>query len=498
MRARQVQWSEVDGDAILPRRYADAPRDLKMWKLGDVVDMASGLYVSEYVAATEERSRPYLRVDNVRSFLPNLTGPDLVHVRADLVPGYQRVSVRVGDVVIARTATLGRAFVVDGSLDGAVMSQHVTRLRVRERGEDTVAPHVLAAYLNTPAGKEAVISRASGSTRLELTHHDLASVEIPAALASVLMDEALDARIASLFGEMRERVLAARARCGALAGEPLEEEGGLRIASVPFGERAFEESMLPRFHEPGWERVASILASHFQLARLGDLARVQRGAGTTSREYRDSGIPYFRTSSLVNEGIDLFPEHYGDEATYQEHGQGVGAGDVLLTIEGKIGFVALLADGERALVKNHIEVVRPTSAKLPAGFLTAWLGSWPIQRQLARYTVVQTTIPGIASASREVLVPVSGRTPSSQRLLAEVMAFAEVEVQRSLRARRSLMDEFNRLRERVLHATGQVKPASPLLEDARPDRVPKASRQVGLLKRGRQASVEEEFDRPSD
>lgn len=487
-----VPWAEVEGDAILARRYADGSKRGACWALGEVADIASGLYVSEYVPEDTGGAKPYLRVDNVRAFLPNLTGPDLVHVRADLVPGYARVSVRVSDVVIARTATLGRAFVVDASLDGAVMSQHVTRLRVRDDLSPPIGPHVLAAYLNTPEGKEAVLSRASGSTRLELTHHDLATVEIPKALASVAVDGTLAARLATLFKDMRTRVSSARTLCGTLVGEAPAQERGFRASMTAFDEAAFEESMLPRFHAPAWAEVAKRLSARFRLLRLGDIAAVQRGAGTSSKEYRDSGIPYLRTSSLVNEGVDLFPDHYGDEATYDEHGQGVAAGDILLTIEGKIGFVALLGGEERALIKNHVEVIRPFPSAPPPGFITAWLGAWPAQLQLARFTVVQTTIPGIASASREILLPVEGKTAADRKLLQDVMTAAADGLKDAVAARVELRRELDALRARVCAATGQ---STPEVSDVnpRPDRGADIGRQTGLVKGRRQAPIEEEL-----
>ena len=455
MKANTVPWHEIQGDAILARRYTDTAVRRASWPLGEIVELASGLYVSEYVPANTPGAKPYLRVDNVRTALPNLTAVDMENVRADLVPGYARVSVRVGDVVIARTATLGRAFVVDRSLDGAVMSQHVTRLRLRDDHPGRISPHVLAAYLNTPAGKEAVLSRASGSTRLELTHHDLATVEIPQALAGVTLDGGYADRVAVLFAEMRESVTAARALCGALVGLPPQIEAGFRSCFTPFEAEPFEESMLPRFHAPAWGSVVSRMSARFRMVRLGDLAKIQRGAGTSSKEYRDRGIPYLRTSSLVNEGVDLFPDHYGDEATYEEHGQHIGAQDILLTIEGKIGCVAQLGVGERALIKNHIEVIRLLPSAPPSGFVTAWLGAWPAQLQLDRFTVVQTTIPGIASASRELLVPVDGTSVHDRACLADTMEKAQTCISRSISARSKLASELDRVSVLVVTATSQ-------------------------------------------
>jgi type I restriction enzyme S subunit len=450
MKHSMVDWRDVQGEALLAKRYVGEYRGEDFWPLGDVIDVASGLYVRKYVSEGTDGSVPYIRVDNVRAFLPNLTVGDVEHVVADDVPGFERVSVRKGDVVIARTATLGRAFVVDESLDGAVMSQHITRLRVNEAFRDRLHPHVLAAYLNDEAGKDAVMSRASGSTRLELTHDDLRSVPIPMALVGIRLPPGFGDEIERLFRHMRNGMKAAHRKCGDFVGTPPSDERYLS-SLVPFSVDEFEESLLPRFHDPAWPRLKSELTGRFRCVRLGDLAEVKRGAGTLSKEYQTSGIPYLRTSSLVNFGIDVFPDQYGDEETYAAHGQLLGEGDVLVSIEGKIGQVAMLGSGERALIKNHIEYVRLRDSTVSAAFLTAWLGSWPAQVQFRRYTVVQSTIPGIGAAARDILIPVAQQGRRQDEYQAGLKEIEE-HVRSAVAGRVQVRAAFERLQSQLSEA----------------------------------------------
>jgi hypothetical protein len=126
-----VEWSRVAGTHLLPKRYVDQVDVEDAVQIDGVCDVASGVYSDSYSPATTRGAVPYLRVNNVREFVPNVTPCDLEYVipRSDWG---NRVCVAHGDVIIARTGTLGRAFVVPRSLDGAVMSQHVTRLRLRQ------------------------------------------------------------------------------------------------------------------------------------------------------------------------------------------------------------------------------------------------------------------------------------------------------------------------------------------------------------------------------
>jgi restriction endonuclease S subunit len=446
MRVALVEWTRIVGTHFLPKRYIDPITIMPAVQLGDICDIASGVYADAYAPKTSCGGLPYLRVNNVREFVPNLTPCDVEHVIPKDDWG-ARVCVAVGDVLIARTGTLGRAFVAPRRLDGAVMSQHVTRLRLREYS--TVRAQLLAAYLNSPQGKAQVMAVASGSTRLELTHDDINRIRIPRnALSGALATEVADG-VARDFEDAIGGALAAFEACNALTPPAGAAE---QFFSAPYDDAAFIGSLAPRFHRPSRANLEAALASEFECVPLGRIALVKRGAGSLAAEYESGGIPYIRTSSIVNYGIELFPEHYGTEETYRAHRQNVGPGDILLTMEGKIGALALLGEQERCLIKNHVEFIRLHRASpVPAEFVYAFLSSHIGQTQIERRTVVQTTIPGLGSESRSLLVPIAGRTAKSKAQLRSAVAAATKAVQRSQCARSRLRSRLHAL----VRAVGQ-------------------------------------------
>lgn len=448
MKARLIDWVGVDPVHMLPKRYVDRWQTQDGVSLGSLCDVASGLYVDEYVARGATTA-PYLRVNNVREFAPNLSPDDLVHVVPDVAWG-DRVRVQAGDVVIARTGTLGRAFVVPRFLAGAVMSQHVSRLRLAE--PDLVQAQLIATWLNSPAGKSEVDALASGSTRLELTHEDIVGLSLPR--FEPCPEDVRHAAVGALEDfetTLRSSEVAIEA-CSRLAFGETDAGTELHYWGSPSAE-SLVESLSPRFHHPSTAAAEARLCERFACSRLGEMALIKRGAGSLAAEYESDGIPYIRTSSIVNHAIELFPEHYGSEATYRAHRQNVGPGDVLLTIEGKIGMVALLADGERCLIKNHIEFIRlHHSASVDPEFLFAFLSSPLGQQQIARRTVVQATIPGLGSESRSLVIPVFGRTKDAQRLLDDVVRDVRKEVGRASAARCRLRERLKTLVEWVATA----------------------------------------------
>src|SRR5262245_55700966 len=108
--------------------------------VGELCRIDSGQYIDEYVegGSRTEAVRPYIRVDNVRPFVANMNRVDLAFVRRDHPAVLSRSLVCEGDVVIARTGTLGKAALAVGELVGCVISQHITRLAVRDEFREEI------------------------------------------------------------------------------------------------------------------------------------------------------------------------------------------------------------------------------------------------------------------------------------------------------------------------------------------------------------------------
>jgi len=451
-----IDWTHISGTHLLPRRYMDQVPLEEAVELQYLCEIASGVYADEYVSPTAKGAVPYLRVNNVREFVPNITPCDLEYV----VPRPEwgnHVVVAHGDVVIARTGTLGRAFVVPRYLHGSVMSQHVTRLRLKEFS--SVCAQLLAAYLNSSQGKEQVMGMASGSTRLELTHNDMNRIRVP---RRVMLSRWVDCAAEGVeqdFEVALGSALAAFRMCERLA---LPVETSEQFFAVPYDAAAFAVSLVPNYHQPSHVGLETLLLARFECVPLNQIALVKRGAGNLSAEYDIAGIPYMRTSSIINYGIEFFPEHYGSEEMYHAHKQNVGPGDILLTIEGKIGAVALLGPGDRCLIKNHIEFIRlHRSSPVPAEFVYALLSSYIGQIQIERRTVVQATIPGLGSESRTLLVPIGGRTARSQARFEEIVAGVVASVNQAQIARESLRKRLSSLADAAKCCGSRQASAAP-------------------------------------
>lgn len=433
----------------------------RLCRIADIAETNSGQYVDQYFSSGTR----YVRVDTIRRLILNENPADCAYVRVDALPSavVPRCSCVNGDVLIARTGTLGKASLVTDRFHLAFLSQHITRLSVRRDGP--VLAGCLCLFLNSELGSCQLVNKGMGSSRLELTHESLAGIRIPILerRRQLSFDQRLRRALKTYYEsvdtlsqlvELADQFIGIdqppQTDTGDVDDLPLFPTGRTRRThsySLPTGE--LDNIWIPRRFRPETLGTIQKIEQSFPCVRLGDLAVITRGKGTTTAEYRSSGIPFLRTTTLVNLGIDPFPDHYADEATYESFGQAIQDGDIVYSIEGKIGSAAMLFGFAPVVLKNHIELVR--ISKVPEPFRIDQLSGWVFlmlagrlgQAQAAVNTVVQSTIPGLASRLREYKIPLPKESVRPQSLGAKAFE-TTCELARTVKELNVIQADFNR------------------------------------------------------
>jgi len=374
-------------------------------KISQLCNIASGMYFPEYFP--EELGKKYLRVDNIREFVCDLNKEDLVYVSDDKNKYPKRIIAEEGDILLARTGTLGKVALAFGPVAGCILSQHVTKLSTKN-GE--VDPAFLASFLNSDLGKEQILSNAFGSTRPELTHDALAQIEIPAIDIQTQINIGKEARRGieyyySYFDAINQAI---KVYENALMVKPIKNN-----LNKAFEAECSEKNWIPRYYIPHHKTFIENIKKDFICEKLSKIAIIERGKGTRVSEYSDRGLPFIRTTSLINYSIDPFPDHYATLETYDEFSQQIMRGDILLSIEGKIGNVALLTDNDSCVFKNHIVRIRAkdhSHSLLIFLFFASKVG----QIELKRNTIIQSTIPGLSNRLNDILIPMAPKSPNAE------------------------------------------------------------------------------------
>jgi hypothetical protein len=383
------------------------------------------MYLKDYAAD----GIPYLRVDNVRRYLLGLGESDLVFIppqRANDVA--DRCVVTANDVVISRTGTLGKAALIMKAA-GSIMSQHVSRLRVRDLGQ--VRPGFLCCYLNSEAGRQALIDGGAGSTRLELTHESLGGLLVPMMsieeqLGWELRITASIAAYESAASQLRQLVTEADSL---VASDLIRSEGPStprRFENFSVQSSELKEMWNIGAHKPGGGSLIQGVSDLFQMATLRSLGIIERGKGVRVSQYARSGIPFVRTSSLIDGLYDPLPDHFATPETYQSFKQEIEDGDILYSIEGRIGEVSLLFSTSPVVFKNHIQrirmISRPSGSDGNAfiGWLYLVLRGIIGRLQAQQFSNVQSTIPGLGNRLGDFLIPVKAISPDMQNRIMKL------------------------------------------------------------------------------
>ncbi len=128
--------------------------------LKDVAEqVVSGSYIDTYFP----QGVLYLRVNNLKEDGFELNDAKYVNIQFSKIP--QKIRVHTGDLILGRTGTIGIVLIVPNELDGAVMSQHITKIIPK----NIINKYFLTIYLNSKYGKLQAEKTALGSMQKELT-----------------------------------------------------------------------------------------------------------------------------------------------------------------------------------------------------------------------------------------------------------------------------------------------------------------------------------------
>lgn len=121
---------------------------------------------------------PFMRITNLRrdSVEPDLS--NLLYVDTARLPNDEgkRSQLQVGDILISITADLGSVAVVDESIAGGYVSQHLALVRIDTEKYD---PYAIAEAILSSKVKHQINQKSYGGTKVQLSLEDIKELSIP-------------------------------------------------------------------------------------------------------------------------------------------------------------------------------------------------------------------------------------------------------------------------------------------------------------------------------
>jgi len=158
-------------------QYDDIEQKIRRTKsghttIGELVhDLMNGAEVREY----QDIGVAYLRVGDLKNLDID---PDSV-VQIDPVAaekGLEKIPLRKGDVLVSRSGSLAVTAVVEPEWEGALISSHLIRLRIRD---ERIDPYFLALFLSILPGKKQILKWSNGGVQPEISQPSLSNILVP-------------------------------------------------------------------------------------------------------------------------------------------------------------------------------------------------------------------------------------------------------------------------------------------------------------------------------
>jgi len=353
MQTSTIKFSQIedriDAEYYKPE-YLEIYNDLKKKKdvflLKDVIkEIISGSYIDAYFP----EGTLYLRVNNLKEDGFVLSDAKYVDIQYSKIP--QRIRVHTHDLVLGRTGTVGIVLIVPSELDGAVMSQHITKIVLSEK----INRFYLMIYLNSKYGKLQAEKTALGSMQKELT------LDVTKNFKILVPPKSFQQKIEEMVKDAQKKRKLADEKYKE-AEEILNKELGLEnldLSTQKTFETKFSEAedrFDPEYYQPKYKKIKALLSNEKLTTKsLKSFVKKYNCGFTFPTEiYLIKGIPLLRIKNLKRieidfEGVEFLP----DLDEYQEFV--AKSGDILISMSGTVGAVSLVPENiQKAFVNQRI------------------------------------------------------------------------------------------------------------------------------------------------
>ncbi|GAL73401.1 restriction endonuclease subunit S [Jejuia pallidilutea] len=415
------------------REIAESGRfDVKYFYLGEILDkILKNFDVSPLINYTkfikkgifDLNSRfyrtsgiPFIRISNLKSF--SIDESSMVYIPLKNHQKEIKTKLVPGDLALSKVGKyLGKIGQIPLRYDEVNISQNI--VGVSFDCSDEVRKYIFL-YLTTPIAINQIIRVSKAHNQNKLTLPDIRNLRIP-----MLSNEKV--RIyANYVDDITNLENDTFVDLEKLKNE-LSNELGLDTvssrksltytSSLSFFRK--DSFFTPEYSNPLYNDIISYLNENFETVSLGEICSIIKGDEVGSANYNvytekgEDHIPFIRTTDIVNNEIDNYPDFYIDPDIYNELNQDIKEGDIIFSNDGKIGQVAMVTDFDKVIVQSHFRRIRLNDdlnekySTLTQEYLFLMLSLEKIGIfQSKKFTVIQSTIPTISNNLSQFIIPI--------------------------------------------------------------------------------------------
>lgn len=355
----------------------------------------SGSYIKKYVSP--ENGVPYLRVNNEKNY--NIDESEMAYIE----PGFKdKMKLKEFDVVFGRTQAnldkLGIFSLIDSKLDGVAISQHVSKIRIKN---DLISPYYLVAYLNSKFGKSQMAYATYGDTRVELTHSQVKKIKI------IKIDSKLQNTVIEnskiIVKKNREALDSLKkAQDYILDKLSFKKNDNESTYNVNLSDLIENDIWNVTNYKPEYISISRFIEEKTTWNLLSNLTEleIKSGCEVGSKNYlvefekNDNDYAFIRTSDIINNSVDMFPDYFVHENVIPKNKfPKLKKYDILFSKDAKIGEVTILNGEERIVPGSGFSIIRIDKNKVLPQYVFCVLSLELSKDQALQKTVIASTIP---------------------------------------------------------------------------------------------------------
>ncbi|RGO48529.1 restriction endonuclease subunit S [Dorea formicigenerans] len=368
---------------------------------------------------------------------------------------FNRCHIHKNDVLIAIYGTVGKSAVYrDEYIGKAGIPRHIANITLKK--DAPITPEYLTAFFRSKFGKWQMNSVMTGNIQQLLSLKNLRDFDVPVPDKSIL-DSITASEKEAVECEIKAQRLLKEAQQVFYDGLGFDVNSIKRdfSFSVDYSELAESGVWSTSFYDKLYVKMAAALEKYSGIITLREITDMINGDEVGSDnyiEYIDRSIedtPFIRTSDIVNNEVDLYPDYYIPKDALEEVSQDVIPGDVIFTKDGKIACAGMITESDRVILSSGIERIRLNEEGKKLGFTQEYLFVALNTPEVGRYgairrTVVASTIPHLrVERLKDIEIPVED-SESIEKITVLVKKAFEFKSRRKsiLKASENILDNY--------------------------------------------------------
>ena len=381
-----------------------------------IFDLNSKLY--------QKSGIPFIRISNLKSYTLDENG--MVYIPLKNHNKESKTILVPGDLALSKIGKyLGKIAQVPLRFDEVNISQNI--IGVAFNCEEYLRKYVFL-YLTTPLAINQILRVSKQHNQNKLTLPDIRDLKIPLLLKSRMEFYANEVKELSVL-EHESYKLIKKAQQIFYDKLGIDFKGIKKEFTFTANLKSIrsESFFSPEFSNPLYNKTIKAFEK-FETKTLIELVKPFKGSEVGSDNYNlytdkiESDIPFIRTSDIVNNEVDNYPDFYIANEIYQELNQEVQPLDIIFSKDGSIGNVAMLTEADKVIIGSGFLILRTKKdVEISPYYIFCALSIPEIgDYQARKRTVIASTIPHLRPENLlKTVIPIL--PPNDRNLISEIL-----------------------------------------------------------------------------